>query len=90
MLGLGITRETALRVLTDLQEEIMVEIRRVASDGEVPKLPGHYRLWVDKREERWEALEAVKALISRLPVGKPLSIVEVAALANAVPEGVQS
>ena len=78
MIGIQITRDVALRVLTTIEREMSAEHRTLAL--QVPNMsPGAYRMWVDGQEEKLATIAALRDYVSKLPSNAVLKEAEVEA-----------
>ena len=64
-----ITRDTAIRVLRELEALVHEDVKRAAASGALPRAPGSYAMWTDKRDEQLRTIEALRALVKALPPG---------------------
>lgn len=76
MLGIGITRDVALRVLDELQRELLAQAAARAKTGQLPASAGAFALWVDTQEERLLAMDALRKLVLALPPSATLLAAE--------------
>ncbi len=81
MIGADVTRDVALRVLAELDRELLNEVRTAFRSGGMPTRPGAYAAWVDAHEERLSVIEALTALVRAMPAAAVLAKGEVEAAA---------
>lgn len=71
-MGIGVNRDVALKVLGDLERELLDQARNAARNHTLPPGKGAYALWVDRLEERLATIEALRALVGTMPANATL------------------
>lgn len=72
MMGIRVTRESALAELESIERELRIEIQGAAKYNALPRGSRAYNAWVTAKEMRLATLDALRALVMALPAHQVL------------------